>query len=77
MQEALDPQLASSEQPGRDAAISFVGGRPIVTPSQDGRGVDYDATLKDLLAVLTKTGDERRDHRGLHGAAGEADHRGS
>ena len=31
-----------------------------MTPSQDGRGVDYDATLKDLLAVLTKTGDERK-----------------
>jgi vancomycin resistance protein YoaR len=58
--EALDPQLASSEQPGRDAAISFSGGRPIVTPSQDGRGIDYDATLKDLLAVLTKTGADRR-----------------
>jgi vancomycin resistance protein YoaR len=60
VQEAIDPQLAKSEQPGRDAAISFAGGRPVVTPSQDGRGVDYDATLKDLLAVLTKTGDERR-----------------
>jgi vancomycin resistance protein YoaR len=60
VQESLDPQLASSEQPGRDAAISFAGGRPVVTPSQDGRGIDYDATLKDLLAVLTKTGDERR-----------------
>jgi vancomycin resistance protein YoaR len=59
VEKALDPQLASSEQPGRDATLSFVGGRPVVTPSQDGRGVDYEATLKDLLAVLTKTGDER------------------
>jgi vancomycin resistance protein YoaR len=58
--DALDPQLASSEQPGRDASLAFVGGKPVVTPSQDGRGVDYDATLKDLLAVLTKSGDERR-----------------
>ena len=58
--DALDPQLASSEQPGRDASLSFAGGKPVVTPSQDGRGVDYDATLKDLLTVLTKTGDERR-----------------
>ena len=57
---ALDPQLASSEQPGRDATLNFVAGRPVVTPSQDGRGVDYDATLKELLAVLTKTGDERK-----------------
>ncbi|HEX8520129.1 MAG TPA: VanW family protein, partial [Pseudonocardia sp.] len=60
IQEALDPQLAKSEQPGRDAAISFAGGRPVVTPSQDGRGVDYDATLKDLPGVLVKSGDERR-----------------
>ena len=60
VEKALDPQLASSEQPGRDAAISFVGGRPVVTSSQDGRGIDYDATLKDLLTVLTKTGDDRR-----------------
>ena len=60
VEKALDPQLASSEQPGRDATLSFVGGRPVVTPSQDGRGVDYEATLKDLLAVLTKTGDERK-----------------
>ena len=60
VEKALDPQLASSEQPGRDATLSFAGGRPVVTPSQDGRGVDYEATLKDLLAVLTKTGDERK-----------------
>ena len=60
VEKALDPQLASSEQPGRDATLNFVGGRPVVTPSQDGRGVDYEATLKDLLAVLTKTGDERK-----------------
>ena len=33
---------------------------PVVVPSQDGRGVDYDATLKDLLAVLTSTGDQRQ-----------------
>jgi vancomycin resistance protein YoaR len=60
VQEALDPQLSSSEQPGRDASLSFAGGRPVVTPSQDGRGIDYDATLKDLLTVLTEPGEERR-----------------
>jgi vancomycin resistance protein YoaR len=60
VEKALDPQMASSEQPGRDATLNFVAGRPVVTRSQDGRGVDYDATLKDLLAVLTKTGDERK-----------------
>ena len=57
--DALDPQLASSEQRGRNASVKFTDGKPVVTPSQDGRGVDYDATLTDLLAVLTKTGDDR------------------
>jgi vancomycin resistance protein YoaR len=58
--EALNPQMASSEQPGRDASLSFSGGKPSVTPSRDGRGVDYDATLEDLPTVLTKTGDDRK-----------------
>lgn len=60
VQEALDPRLGPSEQPGRDAAISFAGGRPVVTPSQDGRGIDYDATVKDLVTAMTRTGDDRR-----------------
>jgi vancomycin resistance protein YoaR len=54
--EALKPQLASSERPGRDAALDFSSGSPVVVPSQDGRGVDYEATLQDLLPVLTGTG---------------------
>ena len=55
--EALEPQLAASEKPGRDASLDFSSGRPVVSPSQDGRGVDYQATLKDLLTVLTGTGE--------------------
>jgi vancomycin resistance protein YoaR len=55
--EALEPQLAASETPGRDASLDFSSGRPVVSPSQDGRGVDYQATLKDLLTVLTGTGE--------------------
>ncbi len=54
--DALTPQLASSERPGRDAALDFSSGSPVITPSQDGRGVDYAITLKDLLPVLTGTG---------------------
>ena len=49
----LQPQLAASETPGRDATLDFTGGAPVVVPSQDGRGVDYPATLKALLPVLT------------------------
>ncbi|HZG90409.1 MAG TPA: VanW family protein, partial [Pseudonocardia sp.] len=55
--EDLTPQLAESETPGRDATIDFSSGAPVVTPSQDGRGVDYEATLADLLTVLTGPGD--------------------
>jgi vancomycin resistance protein YoaR len=53
VQEALAPQMAASEVPGRDATFEFSGGRPVVVPSQDGRGVDYEATLAELLDVLT------------------------
>jgi vancomycin resistance protein YoaR len=55
----LAPQLAPSETPGRDAALDFSTGQPVVTPSVDGRGVDYPATLTDLLTVLTKPAGER------------------
>ncbi|HVH23793.1 MAG TPA: VanW family protein [Pseudonocardia sp.] len=57
--EALDPQLAASETPGRDASLVFSSGQPVITPSKDGRGVDYEATLKDLLSVLTGTGERK------------------
>ncbi|GAA1309907.1 VanW family protein [Pseudonocardia xinjiangensis] len=55
--DALKPQLASSERPGRDASLDFSSGRPVVVPSQDGRGVDYEASLAPLLDVLTGTGE--------------------
>jgi vancomycin resistance protein YoaR len=52
IQEALAPQMAESEKPGRDATFDFSGGRPVVVPSQDGRGVDYEATVAALVGVL-------------------------
>jgi vancomycin resistance protein YoaR len=55
--DALKPQLASSERPGRDASLDFSSGKPVVVPSQDGRGVDYEASLAPLLGVLTGTGE--------------------
>ncbi len=55
--DALKPQLAASERPGRDAALDFSTGTAVVVPSQDGRGIDYPTTLKDLLPVLTGTGE--------------------
>ncbi|WP_141280326.1 VanW family protein [Pseudonocardia hydrocarbonoxydans] len=54
--DALDDQLAGSEREAVDASLDFSTNPATVVPSQDGRGVDYDATLDDLLAVLTGTG---------------------
>jgi vancomycin resistance protein YoaR len=56
IEDALKPQLADSERPGRDATLDFSSGSPVVVPSQDGRGVDYQASLADLLTVLSGTG---------------------
>ncbi|MGD9526242.1 VanW family protein [Pseudonocardia sp.] len=56
VEEAVRPKLASTETPGRDATISFATGAPVIVPSQDGRGIDYPATLKDMLQVITGTG---------------------
>jgi vancomycin resistance protein YoaR len=56
VEEAVRPQLASTETPGRDATVSFATGAPVIVPSQDGRGIDYPATLKDMLQVITGSG---------------------
>lgn len=55
--DALRPQLAASETPLRNADIDFAASPPVKVPEQPGRRVDYDATLKDLLSVLTSTDD--------------------
>jgi vancomycin resistance protein YoaR len=52
IQDALTPQMAESEEPGRDATFDFSSGRAVVVPSQDGRGVDYEATVAALVGVL-------------------------
>ncbi|WP_300018399.1 VanW family protein [Pseudonocardia sp.] len=54
--DALTDQLAGSESEPVDARLDFSTSPPSVVPSQDGRGVDYEATLTDLLTVLTGTG---------------------
>ncbi|MFA5711566.1 VanW family protein [Mycolicibacterium sp.] len=55
--EELRPQLAESEVPRRDADIDFAASPPVKAREQAGRTVDYDATLTDLLSVLTSTDD--------------------
>jgi vancomycin resistance protein YoaR len=56
---AAEPQLASTEQPGRDASLALQDGKPVVTPSVDGRGIDFDVTLKPLVDVLRRPTDRR------------------
>jgi vancomycin resistance protein YoaR len=55
--EALRPQLAKTEQPGKDASVVLEGARPVVKPSVDGRGIDWDKSLEGLLDVLRRTDD--------------------
>ncbi|MGH3989143.1 MAG: VanW family protein, partial [Pseudonocardiaceae bacterium] len=56
---ALDPQLASTKRPGKDAQILIQGGAPVVLPSVDGRDIDWAASLRPLLDVLHISGGER------------------
>lgn len=58
LQQNLQPQLAKTEKPGRDAQIVFAGGAPVVQPSEDVRKIDWTNTLKPLMSVFVKT-DER------------------
>ncbi|MFB9743918.1 VanW family protein [Pseudonocardia sulfidoxydans] len=51
--DALSPQLEKTEKPGRDATLDVSGPTPVVVPSQDGRGIDYPATLTSMVPVLT------------------------
>ncbi|OLT21261.1 hypothetical protein BJF78_34510 [Pseudonocardia sp. CNS-139] len=36
VQDAVAPQMAPSERPGRDATLDFSSGSPVIVPSQDG-----------------------------------------
>ncbi|MGH3935503.1 MAG: VanW family protein [Pseudonocardiaceae bacterium] len=55
----LEPQLASTLRPGKDAEILIQNGVPVVVPSIDGRGIDWAASLRPLLDVLHISGRER------------------
>jgi vancomycin resistance protein YoaR len=56
---ALEPQLASTVRPGKDAEIAIQNGLPVVLPSLDGRGIDWPASLRPLFDVLQISGRER------------------
>jgi vancomycin resistance protein YoaR len=55
--DAARPQLADSETPMRNATIDFAVSPPAKVASQDGRRIDYDETLIDVMDVLTSTDD--------------------
>ncbi|GAA1191703.1 VanW family protein [Prauserella alba] len=57
LREVAGPQLASTEDPGRDARFTFAGGKPKIEPSTDGYGVDWAAVAKKLPGVLTGDGE--------------------
>jgi vancomycin resistance protein YoaR len=56
---ALNPQLESTQRPGKNAEILLQGGAPVVLPSVDGRGIDWAASLLPLLNVLHNSGAQR------------------
>ncbi len=56
---ALNPQLISTQKPGKNAEILIQGGAPVVLPSVDGRGIDWAASLLPLLDVLRNSGSQR------------------
>jgi vancomycin resistance protein YoaR len=56
---ALNPQLASTQRPGKNAEILIQNGAPTVLPSVDGRSIDWAASLRPLRDVLRISGRER------------------
>jgi vancomycin resistance protein YoaR len=56
---ALNPQLDSTQRPGKNAEIMIQGAAPVVLPSVDGRGIDWAASLLPLLDVLHNSGSQR------------------
>ncbi|MEJ8281774.1 VanW family protein [Pseudonocardia spirodelae] len=57
LEDSVSPQLASTEKPGVDAQLDFAANPPRVVPSQDGRGIDYEATFANVLPILTGQGE--------------------
>ncbi|KAA5836288.1 VanW family protein [Saccharopolyspora hirsuta] len=49
---AVEPQLAGTIKPGKDAEIVLEGGQPVVKPSTDGIGVNWDKSFERLMDVL-------------------------
>lgn len=52
--DALRPELVTTEQPAKDASVSLIGATPVVTPSVDGHGINYEDTFTGLVQVLKR-----------------------
>jgi vancomycin resistance protein YoaR len=53
----IEPQLADTIKPGKDAEIVLEGGSPVVRPSIDGVGVDWNKSFEPIIGVLRKPQD--------------------
>lgn len=52
--DSVKPELAATEKLAKDASVALVGGRPVVTPSVNGHGIDYPATFAALPEALKR-----------------------
>ncbi|MDT7558048.1 MAG: hypothetical protein QOI68_2518, partial [Pseudonocardiales bacterium] len=52
--DAVRPELVTTEQPAKDASVSLIGATPVVTPSVDGHGINYEDTFTGLVEVLKR-----------------------
>ncbi|GAA0507429.1 vanomycin resistance protein VanB [Saccharopolyspora subtropica] len=48
----VEPQLADTIKPGKDAEIVLEGTTPVVRPSTDGRGIDWNKSFEHIVDVL-------------------------
>ncbi|MFR9730537.1 VanW family protein [Saccharopolyspora sp. MS10] len=53
----VEPQLLDTMKPAKDAEVVFEGGRPVVRPSLDGRGVNWEKSFENLTDVVKKEQD--------------------
>ncbi|GAA3364522.1 VanW family protein [Saccharopolyspora gregorii] len=53
----VEPQLLDTMKPAKDAEVVLEGGRPVVRPSLEGRGVNWEKSFEKLLDVARKKQD--------------------
>ncbi|WP_020663849.1 VanW family protein [Amycolatopsis benzoatilytica] len=54
LRSVVQPELATTETDGKDAQITFASGAPTVTPSEDGRKINWATTFQALTGTLAK-----------------------